>query len=457
MGGVSGAANAESQGWEPTLDKFELYISASSEKLSFQNVELNYTEDELAANAGEFFDVGNIFLWGKAGAWPGMPPKGTSVTCRQITAAGGCFIFDAKMTSRSLDYRATETGKILFEDTPQFCRPNGTLQNRDTIDVSVSSQGRCYWEVELATPSEFGVFANIFFTSQTRADEPRKVLGTQELGYQVIVNEVPDNPDPVDPDPEPPVPTWDIANNTFGEVPVFTPQVQKVKLINTSDVEVPVNSVKVKSDADDQWRKFDTQGCEPVIQPNSSCRVEVQFFPRSTGPQAAVLDVDLDIDQNMDILLTGEGVYTAPDPVSNPDNPDTPVVPEPGPETKPKNPQPPATGGQQVEETRPGTYEVTTKKNKVKVNFTPPTSTEFTVSGYEWRKKRKPSGTWTSWKFIDPEPNENGLVKSDVRMKKSGRYKVQLRSSTPQGFSPKKQITVCANKSARIPTKPGNG
>ncbi len=141
MGGVSGAANAESQGWEPTLDKFDLYIAASSGKLLFQSVELNYTEDELAANAGELFDVGGIFLWGKAAAWPGMPSKGTSVTCRQITAAGGCYIFDVKMTSRSLDYRAVETGKFLFEDLGgQFCRPTGTLQNKDTIDVRVSSE-----------------------------------------------------------------------------------------------------------------------------------------------------------------------------------------------------------------------------------------------------------------------------------------------------------------------------
>ena len=47
---------------------------------------------------------------------PGMPSKDTSVTCRQVTAAGGCCIFDVKMTSRSLDYRAVETGKFLFED-----------------------------------------------------------------------------------------------------------------------------------------------------------------------------------------------------------------------------------------------------------------------------------------------------------------------------------------------------
>ena len=45
--------------------------------------------------------------------------------------------------------------------------------------------------MQLATPDKFGVFANIFSTSQARADEPNNVLGTQELGYQVIVTESP--------------------------------------------------------------------------------------------------------------------------------------------------------------------------------------------------------------------------------------------------------------------------
>jgi hypothetical protein len=427
--------------WTPN-DKFDLYINVDGAKQTSQTIIQRLTPADL--EYGDLFGAGPIHLEGTGEvSWNGDPQP----TCLQLALdSQSCYqFFLAVFTSKELGYETQfdNRGNAL----PNFCREEESLPAGGLPHYDVTIAGKCVWYVLLQTPDKFGVFSLVFrVNSALKTAEMTAVAGdSSELGYELGYSVQVENA------LQPDLPTWEIKNNDFGDVPVFTPKVKKVKLVNTSDVEVGVNSIKIKKDVGDDFDKFGDTGCKPVIEPNSTCEVEVQFFPRNDGPQSAILDFDLDVDQNMEVLLTGMGTYSEP----TSDVPDESVVP--GPETDPENPRPPSNGDQQVEQIKPGRYQVDSKKNKVTIKFQPPLPNEFTITGYEWRKQRKPNGKWTSWEFVDPRPNKNGWVKFDVPMKKSGCYKIQLRSLTPQGHGPQEQVVVCNDKPVKVPTKPGNG
>ena len=223
----------------------------------------------------------------------------------------------------------------------------------------------------------------------------------------------------------------------FGKVDIFDYKRGVVRIENIGTDGLVVRKAEIVDTNGDEAPEFSTTGTDcigKVITPGRKCEVQVQFFPREQGPRAAFIKVYSNADGPLEIPLVGEGTYEKPESIieeeeeaaANGTKPDYEVA-------EPEKPTIPDDSAQDVVKKKNGTYVVKSKKKKINVKWKAP-DTDQPVTGYEIRKKHKKNGKWKKWKKwkdVDPMPNKKGWIKSSVKAKKDGKYKIQVTSSTP--------------------------
>ncbi|MEO2022077.1 MAG: hypothetical protein ABGX05_09625 [Pirellulaceae bacterium] len=420
----------------PAKENYEFYWGIFVDPtINFaQSFDVDWTEEQLAACAGTKLDFDRYIAIQSYEPNPSVPPDPKQGWTCQITKPDGtCWKFTLTFEGDiPFDLRNLNPGQETQK--PQLCTTTTMNAVEGLVRYNSSPQARCWMQGLWKYPDSFGTHTTIIDAERRNALASIPGVVESSIWLTVNIKEKPTDPEPIGPEQPGPV-EIDYQNNDFGDVDVFTAKKQTVEITNLSETAVDVNKIRIKHDDEDQWLKVkEDAGCERLAWPNT-CKVKVQFFPRNDGPQAAVLDVDLDADYELSIPLTGFGVE--------------PVAEEGKRPAAPKKPTVPSTPSQEVDEVSPGKYVVDTNKNKVKIKFVPPGGS----SAYEWRKKYLPKGKWSKWKGIDPEPNKKGFVVFDVPMKKSGCYRVQLRGVNAAGKSERRTITVCKE----VPVVPGNG
>jgi hypothetical protein len=286
-----------------------------------ETYDLKLTAEELEACAGQDFDTHNIAMWNHEPRNPDFVPNdsGEGWTCPEILLKGKCWLW-AGSTDGDIPfgYRSVMSFR---EQAPQRCgvdvdsvnEADGTFAyaitpgwtNRFTgwYDYYNEEPGpaHCWLEVKTKFPDEFGSHTLITDVARANALTPDDVESRQ---LAITINIEEESVDPGEPGPV----VIDYSNNDFGDVDVFTAKTQWVKVTNTSGYDIPVNAIELPYDKSGQWLKGDDKGCRNVIIDDATCEVEVQFFPRFVGSQAAVLDFDLGVDYKLAIPLIGVGV-----------------------------------------------------------------------------------------------------------------------------------------------------
>ena len=216
----------------------------------------------------------------------------------------------------------------------------------------------------------------------------------------------------------------------FGDVKVGNVRTVTMSVGNSGNAALNIQSVKVK-DADDEFDKVSSEDtCSGAkVASGKVCTVQVRFFPRDTGPAAAVLEVTSNSVRGTDSTsLTGNGTLSVD------------VLTKPSPVRK-------------LQVAKKKKQMVKTKWKKPKDSNPLPSAYETRIKGpgvgptKKCKKNPKGKKCWTKWKSQDWVPNDNGwLTKKFKNLKAGSDYAIQVRAVNDVGNGEKKKLKATTKK-----------
>ena len=307
------------------------------------------------------------------------------------------------------------------ELTPNTGCVRDTIKNQIYYLVRPGLRYSCDFDGPFMVVDDYGTWSNIATIESVREND----LGgpSSEIDAVLTVNVRPYNGDPNNPIiPIEDIPLGDSDGADFGDVDIYTASKKKVTLTNVGNARLKINGWKIVNPEGQEAPEFavlDSE-CKKTLKPGGSCEGSVQFFPRNIGTQAAIIDVESNQKGALQVPLTGNGVYDEP-PTDEEGNVVVPPVPE------PEIIKVPGTNTV-IKDGKSNKKSIETTKKKIVLKWKKP-DTDVPIVQYQTRKKFKKK-SWKTWQDVDAAPNKKGWIKTKIKAKKPGRYKIQLRSIT---------------------------